>query len=47
MILYGDKTKKVVCKNVTRNIHTGRKSRRVCMKKYKKMQNVKHHLYWR
>lgn len=45
---------RIVCKNVTRNIRTGHKSkpfkkvtRRVCRKKYRHMQNIKHHLYWR
>jgi len=44
---------RIVCKNVTRSIRTGKSkpfkkvTRRVCRKKYKYMQPLKHHLYWR
>jgi hypothetical protein len=43
---------KIICKNVTRNIRTGKskpfkKVTRVCRKKYKFMQPLKHRLYWR
>jgi len=45
---------KTVCKNVTRAIRTGSKTkpykkvtRRICRNKYKYMNTVKHRLYWR
>jgi hypothetical protein len=45
---------KIICKNVTRNIRTGHKSkpfkkvtRRVCRKKYKHIENITNKIYYR